>query len=158
MKRGYTHERYRKIIEDIRTLMPDAAISTDFIVGFPGEEEEEFEQTLQLVEDIRFDSCMTAAYSPRPNTPAALWENQVADLVKQDRLNRLNEVVSKSALERSQRYQDRIEEVLVEGANPRNPEQVKARTRQNRIVFFDGDAQELQGKLVYEHIIVLSAQ
>jgi len=152
MKRGYTHERYRKIIDDIRTLMPDAAISTDFIVGFPGEEEYEFEQTLQLAQDIQFDNCMTAAYSPRPNTPAALWENQVADLVKQDRLNRLNDLVRECATSRSQRYLDRIEEVLVEGENPRHPEQVKARTRQNRIVFFDGDAKQLTGKLVNVHV------
>jgi len=92
MKRGYTHERYRAIIDNIRRYMPDASVSGDAIVGFPGETEEQYLRTEALVREVGFDRVNTAAYSPRPNTPAAEWENQVADLIKQDRLNRLNKV------------------------------------------------------------------
>jgi tRNA-2-methylthio-N6-dimethylallyladenosine synthase len=88
MKRGYTHERYRAIIDNIRRYMPDASISTDIIVGFPGESEEQYLRTEALIREVGFDRVNTAAYSPRPNTPAATWDNQVADLIKQDRLNR----------------------------------------------------------------------
>lgn len=148
MKRGYTHERYRSIIAKIREYMPDASISADVIVGFPGETEEQFQNTLKLVDDIAFDQLNTAAYSPRPNTPAALWENQVSEEEKSDRLQRLNHLVSIKAAERSQRYFDRIEDVLVEDINPKDTTQVMGRTRGNRLTFFAGDINELKGKIV----------
>jgi tRNA-2-methylthio-N6-dimethylallyladenosine synthase len=148
MKRGYTHQRYRDIIAKIRDYMPDAAISADVIVGFPGETEAQFEHTLQLVEDIAFDQLNTAAYSPRPGTPAALWANQVREEVKSDRLQRLNRLVSVKAAQRSQRYLGRIEEVLVEDANPKDATQVMGRTRGNRLTFFKGGLEQLKGQLV----------
>ncbi len=148
MKRGYTHEKYRRIIAKIREYMPDAAISADAIVGFPGETEEQFENTLKLVDDIGFDQLNTAAYSPRPGTPAALWDNQLSEEVKSDRLQRLNHLVAIKAAERSARYQDRIEEVLVEDQNPKNSTQVMGRTRGNRLTFFPGTIEELKGKIV----------
>ncbi|AFY75539.1 tRNA-N(6)-(isopentenyl)adenosine-37 thiotransferase enzyme MiaB [Pleurocapsa sp. PCC 7327] len=148
MKRGYTHQRYRQIIEKIRECMPDASISADAIVGFPGETEEQFENTLQLVEDLGFDQLNTAAYSPRPGTPAAIWENQVSEEVKSDRLQRLNHLVATKAAERTQRYLGRIEEVLVEDQNPKDSTQVMGRTRGNRLTFFTGNIQQLKGKLV----------
>lgn len=148
MARGYTHEKYRRIIETIREYMPDAAISADAIVGFPGETEEQFENTLKLVDDIGFDLLNTAAYSPRPGTPAAVWENQLSEEVKADRLQRLNRLVSVKAAERSQRYLNRIEEVLVEGTNPKDPSQVMGRTRGNRLTFFSGNLAELKGQQV----------
>jgi tRNA-2-methylthio-N6-dimethylallyladenosine synthase len=148
MARGYTHEKYRRIIDKIRELMPDASISADAIVGFPGETEAQFENTLKLVEDIGFDQLNTAAYSPRPGTPAALWENQLSEEVKADRLQRLNHLVGVKAGERSQRYMGRIEEILVEDTNPKNATQVMGRTRGNRLTFFEGDINELKGKLV----------
>ncbi|WP_059000416.1 tRNA (N6-isopentenyl adenosine(37)-C2)-methylthiotransferase MiaB [Leptolyngbya sp. NIES-2104] len=148
MSRGYTHERYRRIIDTIREYMPDASISADAIVGFPGETEEQFQNTLKLVEDIGFDLINTAAYSPRPGTPAAIWENQLSEEVKADRLQRFNRLVSQMAAERSQRYAGRIEEVLVEAQNPKNPTQVMGRTRGNRLTFFAGSIDELRGKLV----------
>jgi tRNA-2-methylthio-N6-dimethylallyladenosine synthase len=148
MKRGYTHERYRQIIAKIRELMPDASISADAIVGFPGETEEQFENTLKLVEEIAFDQLNTAAYSPRPGTPAATWENQISEEVKSDRLQRLNHLVATKAAERSQRYLGRIEEVLVEEQNPKELTQVMGRTRGNRLAFFPGNIQELKGELV----------
>jgi tRNA-2-methylthio-N6-dimethylallyladenosine synthase len=148
MARGYTHEKYRQIIDKIRYYIPDAAISADAIVGFPGETEEQFENTLKLVEDIGFDQLNTAAYSPRPGTPAALWENQLSEEVKSDRLQRLNHLVGTKAAERSQRYMGRIEEVLVEDINPKQPTQVMGRTRSNRLTFFDGDINQLKGQLI----------
>ncbi len=148
MARGYTHEKYRRIIDKIRHYMPDAAISADAIVGFPGETEEQFQKTLKLTADIGFDILNTAAYSPRPGTPAADWENQLSDEVKQDRLQRLNHLVSLKAAERSQRYANRVEEVLVEEQNPKDPTQVMGRTRGNRLTFFEGNLEELKGKTV----------
>jgi tRNA-2-methylthio-N6-dimethylallyladenosine synthase len=148
MSRGYTQEKYRRIINTIRQYMPDASISADAIVGFPGETEEQFENTLKLVEDIGFDQLNTAAYSPRPGTPAAVWENQLSEEVKSDRLQRLNHLVGTKAGERSQRYFGRLEEVLVEDENPKDKTQVMGRTRGNRLTFFTGDIKELKGKLV----------
>jgi tRNA-2-methylthio-N6-dimethylallyladenosine synthase len=148
MSRGYTQERYRRIIEMVRAYMPDASISADAIVGFPGETEAQFEATLQLVEDLEFDLLNTAAYSPRPNTPAALWENQLSEEVKGDRLQRLNRLVNQKAALRSQRYLGRTEEVLVEDANLKDPTQVMGRTKGNRLTFFAGDIEQLLGQLI----------
>lgn len=135
MARGYTQEKYRRIIDTIRRYMPDASISADAIVGFPGETEAQFENTLRLVEDIGFDHLNTAAYSPRPSTPASVWENQLSEEIKSDRLQRLNHLVATKAAQRSQRYLGRIEEVLVEDQNPKNPNQIMGRTRGNRLTF-----------------------
>ncbi|MGD1920442.1 MAG: MiaB/RimO family radical SAM methylthiotransferase, partial [Pleurocapsa sp.] len=148
MKRGYTHQKYRRIIDTIREYMPDASVTADAIVGFPGETEEQFENTLKLVEDIGFDLINTAAYSPRPATPAALWENQLSEEVKSDRLQRLNRLVHISAKSRSARYLGREEEVLVEAQNTKAPNQVMGRTRTNRLTFFPGKIEQLKGKNV----------
>lgn len=148
MSRGYTHEKYRRIIDTIRSYMPDASISADAIAGFPGETEEQFENTLKLVEEIGFDLLNTAAYSPRPGTPAAVWENQVSEEVKSDRLQRLNHLVSNKAAQASQRYLGRIEQVLVEDQNLKDKTQVMGRTRGNRLTFFTGNIAELKGQLV----------
>lgn len=148
MKRGYTQEKYRQIIANIRNLMPDAAISADAIVGFPGETEAQFENTLKLVDEIGFDQLNTAAYSPRPGTPAAIWDNQLSEQVKSDRLQRLNHLVATKAAERSQRYLGRIEEILVEEVNPKDASQVMGRTRGNRLTFFTGNIEELRGTFV----------
>ncbi|KAK9835384.1 hypothetical protein WJX81_006219 [Elliptochloris bilobata] len=148
MKRGYTHQRYRRITDSIRRHMPDASISGDAIVGFPGETEEQFEATCELVREVGFDRVNTAAYSPRPATPAAEWDNQVADLLKMDRLNRLNRIVNEVAEERAQRFIGRPLEVLVEGPNPKVAGQAMGRSRHNKLVFFDGDGGALTGELV----------
>jgi tRNA-2-methylthio-N6-dimethylallyladenosine synthase len=157
MSRGYTQEKYRRIIDTIRRYMPDASISADAIVGFPGETEAQFENTLKLVEDIGFDLLNTAAYSPRPGTPAALWTNQVSEEVKSDRLQRINHLVNIKAYERSQRYFGRIEEVLVEDQNLKDKTQVMGRTRGNRLTFFAGDINELKGQLVKVKITEIRA-
>lgn len=135
MARGYTRERYLQIIETIRRYMPDAAISADAIVGFPGETEAQFQRTLDLVAEVGFDQLNTAAYSPRPNTPAATWDNQVPEEIKEDRLQRLNHLVATIAGDRSQRYLGREEVVLVEGVNPKDPQQVYGRTDGNRLTY-----------------------
>lgn len=149
MKRGYTREKYLSMIHMIRHYMPDASITADAIVGFPGESEEQFCNTLSLMEEVKFDAVNTAAYSPRPRTPAALWENQVADLIKEDRLQRINTLVSDHALGRNQRYLGRVEKILVEAKNPRpgKEDQVMGRTGGNRVTFFKGGA-ELIGSIV----------
>ncbi|NJL85598.1 MAG: tRNA (N6-isopentenyl adenosine(37)-C2)-methylthiotransferase MiaB [Leptolyngbyaceae cyanobacterium SM1_1_3] len=157
MGRGYTHEKYRRIIDTVRRYMPDAAISADAIVGFPGETEAQFEHTLKLVDDIGFDQLNTAAYSPRPGTPAALWDNQLSEAVKSDRLQRLNHLVSIKAAQRSQRYAGRLEEVLIEERNPKDPAQVMGRTRGNRLTFCQGDIAKLKGQTVAVQITEVRA-
>ncbi len=157
MARGYTQEKYRRIIAKVREYMPDASISADAIVGFPGETEAQFEQTLKMLEDIGFDMLNTAAYSPRPGTPAALWDNQLSEEVKSDRLQRLNHLVSTKAAQASQRYYGRIEEILVEEQNTKDPTQVMGRTRGNRLAFFKGDIKELKGKTVNVKITAIRA-
>ncbi|MDY7016038.1 MAG: radical SAM protein, partial [Cyanobacteriota bacterium] len=153
MARGYTREKYRRILNKIREEMPDASVSADVIVGFPGETEQQFENTLKLVEEIGFDRLNTAAYSPRPGTPAALWDNQISEEEKSDRLQRLNHLVATQAAERSLRYLGRIEEVLIEDKNPKDFSQVMGRTRGNHLTFCQGNLEELQGKLVRVKIV-----
>lgn len=132
--------------------IPDASITADVIVGFPGETEEQFQETLSLMEEVVFDSVNTAAYSPRPNTPAATWDNQVPDDVKQDRLQRINELNKKHAAERRARMFGRTVEVLVEERNVRVPTQVMGRTRHGYIVYCEGDIDELRGKTIQVEI------
>ena len=136
MARGYTVDRYRRIVERIRERMPDASISADVIVAFPGETDAQYRRTLALIEEIGFDAVNTAAYSPRPNTPAADWPNQLPEEVKVERLREINALVERTARERSARYAGRREEILVEGLNPKDPAQVMGRTRTNRLTFF----------------------
>jgi tRNA-2-methylthio-N6-dimethylallyladenosine synthase len=148
MRRGYTYDSYMNIIRKIRNKAQDAAICADIIVGFPGETEEQFQKTLQLMEEVKFDNVNSFAYSPRPNTEAALWTNQVSDSVKSDRLQRVQALAMQHGYERSQRYLYRTVEVLVEDANPRDSSQVMGRTRQGRQVYFTGDLATLRGKFV----------
>ena len=152
MGRGYTVDRYRRIVERIRESMPDASISADAIVAFPGETDAQYSRTLELVAEIGFDLVNTAAYSPRPNTPAAHWPDQLPEAVKVERLRQLNALVESQARARSARYAGRSVEVLVEGRNPKDPGQVMGRTRTNRLTFFPGqraDGSSIQaGELV----------
>jgi tRNA-2-methylthio-N6-dimethylallyladenosine synthase len=138
MARGYQVDFYKKMVDRIRDKMPDAAITSDFIVGFPGETEDEFMDTVRLVEDLCFDQCNTAAYSPRPHTPAANWEPQVPEEEKYERLRYLNSVVADVSHRRNKRYLGKTVEVLVEGRSERNPERLTGRTRTNKIVNFEG--------------------
>jgi len=156
MARGYTVDRYRRIVDRIRERMPDAAISADVIVAFPGETDAQYRRTLALIEAIGFDQVNTAAYSPRPNTPAADWPGQLSEAVKVERLRELNALVEAKARERSARYAGRSEQILVEGINPRDPSQVMGRTRTNRLTFFPGtraDGSVIQAGALEEVVI-----
>ena len=139
MARGYTVDRYRRIIDRIRQRMPDASLSADVIVAFPGETDAQFRRTLDLIDAIGFDQVNTAAYSPRPNTPAANWDNQLEEEVKVARLQEINALVERCARERNARYTGRIEEILAEGINPKDRSQLMGRTRTNRLTFFSSE-------------------
>tara|TARA_B100000212_G_scaffold190975_1_gene143961 strand:+ start:58 stop:1458 length:1401 start_codon:yes stop_codon:yes gene_type:complete len=155
MSRGYTVEKYKKIINDIRTLMPHASITADAIVAFPGETESQFKDTLKLISDIGFDLVNTAAYSPRPNTPAAKWINQIPEEIKKDRLNELNELVEITSRKRNQRYLNKYERILIEGYNPKNPSQLMGRTRTNRLTFVEIPTNKQQLNFVGNELDVL---
>ena len=137
MSRGYTVDKYKKIIDNIRSLMPHASITADAIVAFPGETDNQFKDTLKLINDIGFDLVNTAAYSPRPNTPAAKWTNQIPENIKKDRLNELNEIVELNSRKRNLRYLYKNENILIEGYNPKNLSQLMGRTRTNRLTFVE---------------------
>ncbi len=153
MRRGYSFDSYMNIIRKIRTKAPDASICGDVIVGFPGETEEEFQRTLDLMEEVKFDNLNMFGYSPRPNTEAANWDNQIPHDVQSDRLQRVQSLAAKHALERSERYLGRVVEVLVEDRNPKNGKEVMGRTRQGRQVFFPGDINELKGEMSMVEIL-----
>jgi len=153
MRRGYSYNSYMNIIKKIRLKAPDASICGDVIVGFPGESEEAFQRTLDLMEEVKFDNLNTFAYSPRPNTEAADWENQIPPEIQSERLQRVQALAAKHALERSQRYLGREVEVLVEDRNPKNGNEVMGRTRQGRQVFFPGSIDEMKGELVMVEIL-----
>ncbi len=137
MARGYTIEQYKNIISRIKILIPKASISADVIVAFPGETESQFENTLSTVEEIEFDQVNTAAYSPRPNTPAANWPNQLSEETKVGRLKQINSLVEKIARKRNNYYLHSTQEILVEGKNKKNNLQLMGRTRTNKLTFFN---------------------
>ena len=140
MNRGYTVDQYRKLADKIRKKMPDAAITSDVIVGFPGETEEQFRHTLYIIEEIGFDACNTSAYSVRPGTAASKLPDDVPQEVKQERLQEVMKVVEKVARRQNEKLVGSVEEVLVEGHS--------GRTRTNKIVKFASDKNNLLGKLV----------
>ncbi len=146
MKRGYTALEYKSIIRRLRAARPDAAVSSDFIVGFPGETDQDFEQTLQLVEDIGFDPSFSFIYSPRPGTPAASLPEQVPQATKQARLARLQSRLDAQALAISSRMVGSIQRILVEGPAKKNPEELAGRTGSNLMVNFRGP-QRLIGRM-----------
>jgi tRNA-2-methylthio-N6-dimethylallyladenosine synthase len=137
MKRGYTIDEYRHRIERLRALWPGVSLSTDIIVGFCGETEEEFQHTLDLLDEIRFDVVHVAAYSLRPGTVAARWEDDIPLAEKKHRLHAVEELQAGIALELNQQFLGQVEEVLVEDANiSHGRQQWKGRNRTNKLVFF----------------------
>ena len=141
MRRTYDADRYLRLTATLRAAIPDLALGTDVIVGFPGETEADFRQTLELVETVRFDSAYTFIYSPRRGTEAASMADQVEDEVKHERLERLVDVVQRIAAERNAERIGRIEEVLVEGASRTDASVLRGRTRRNTTVNFAGAAE-----------------
>ena len=156
MKRTYGRERYLDRVEMIRRHVPDCALSTDIIVGFPGETEAEFAETLEVAELVRYDSAFTFVYSPRRGTAAADYPDQLPHAVKRERMERLLEVVQRRAHERAQRFVGRTMEVLVEGPSRTDPSRLRGRTRHNKAVNFDGTAEP--GELVQVEIVAATSQ
>jgi tRNA-2-methylthio-N6-dimethylallyladenosine synthase len=148
MSRGYTRSRYLELIAELRETVPAIALSTDLIVGFPGESEEDFEATVETVESVRYDSVFAFRYSPRPRTPAAEFPDQVPDQDKARCLSRLLEVANRIGAEKNQTLEGRTLEVLVDGVAKKNPRELSGRTRCNRVVNFDGQGRNLYGELV----------
>ena len=140
MRRTYNRERYLDRVAMIRELVPDCAITTDIIVGFPGETEADFEETLEVVDRVRYDSAFTFIYSPRRRTEAAALPDQVPHEVKQERMARLVDAVQRHATERAQRFVGRSMEVLVEGPSRTDPSKSRGRIRHNKTVNFGGVA------------------
>jgi tRNA-2-methylthio-N6-dimethylallyladenosine synthase len=140
MRRTYDAERYLRLVEELRASIPDLAIGTDLIVGFPGETNEDFAQTLELVERVRYDSAFTFIFSPRSGTEAATLPDQVPDEVKHERLERLVAIIQRIAAERNAERIGRVEEVLVEGPSRTDPDLLRGRTRRNTTVNFSGRA------------------
>ena len=147
MNRRYTKEQYLALAEKIKTAIPDISLTTDIIVGFPGETEEDFEETLDVVRKVRFDSAFTFIYSKRTGTPAAAMENQVPEDVVKNRFDRLLKEVQEISAEVCGRDVHTVQTVLVEEVNDHSPELVTGRMSNNTIVHFPGDA-SLIGKLV----------
>lgn len=147
MNRKYTREDYLKIIDKIKKAVPDIAITTDLIVGFPGETDEDFEETLDIVRSVGYDSAFSFLYSIREGTKAAEMDNQVPDKVKHERFNRLQETLNPIGLENNQKLIGKVVEVLVEDVSKNNDLVLNGRTRCSKLVHFPGD-NSLIGKLV----------
>jgi len=147
MHRGYTRERFLGIIKKLRAARPDIGITTDIIVGFPGETEEDFEQTLSLCREVEFDNAYIFKYSQRRDTPAAEMPDQVPQTIREERNHRLLDLVNGIAARKYDRFIGRQVQILVEGPSKKNPARYTGRTRCNRIVLFDGNARH-QGQLM----------
>jgi tRNA-2-methylthio-N6-dimethylallyladenosine synthase len=140
MRRTYDRERYMDRVALIREHVPDCAITTDIIVGFPGETEADFEQTMEVVEEVGYDGAFTFVFSPRRETEAAEMDDQVPHSVKVERMERLVELVQRRAAERAQRFVGREMEVLAEGTSRTDETRLRGRTRHNKAVNFEGEA------------------
>jgi tRNA-2-methylthio-N6-dimethylallyladenosine synthase len=146
MRRTYSRERYLRLVDEMRAGIPDLALTTDIIVGFPGETEADFAETLEVVEEVGYNGAFTFVYSPRRGTEAAEMPDQIADDVKRERIERLVEVVQRVAARRNAARIGRIEQVLAEGASRTDPGLIRGRTRRNTTVNFTGSA--VPGELV----------
>jgi tRNA-2-methylthio-N6-dimethylallyladenosine synthase len=151
MKRGYTALEYKSIIRRLRATRPGISIASDFIVGFPGETEQDFADTMKLVEELGFDDSYSFMYSPRPGTPAASFAEQVPLEIKQARLTRLQAALDAGAKAISKSMVGKVERILVEGASRKNLQELAGRTSNNRVVNFPG-SNRLIGKLMDVHI------
>lgn len=153
MNRHYTKEYYLEIIEKAKKEVPNIAFSTDLMIGFPGETEEDILDTLDVVEKVRYDSAFTFIYSKREGTPAAKMEDQIPEDIKHERFNRVLELVNKISGEINAEYEGKTVEVLVEGRSKQDETKFAGRTRQNKLVNFEGGNDDLIGKLVMVEIV-----
>lgn len=148
MRRPYKNAKFVEICEKMKAARPDIAITTDVIVGFPGETEEDFQATIDTVERLQFDNAFVFRYSKRKDTPAAGMEGQIPETVKEERNQRLLETVDRLAKERNEAIVGTVQQVLCEGPSKHNPNTLSGRTPQNRIVIFEGDADRLTGEIL----------
>ena len=139
MKRAYTRRRSLEKVAMVRQAIPDVAVTTDIIVGFPGETEDDFKETLEVTAEARYDAAYTFQYSPRPMTEAADFDDQVPKAVVQERFDRLIALQQRISLEQNQRHIGCSEEVIVEGVSKKDPSKLSGRTRTNKLVHFDSD-------------------
>ena len=140
MNRRYTKDDYLKLVDKIKKACPDISLTTDIIVGFPGETEEDFLETMDVVEKVGYDSAYTFIYSKRTGTPAAVMENQISEAVVKDRFNRLLDRVQTIAANVCSRHENTIQDVLVEEVNHQDASLVTGRMSNNTVVHFKGDA------------------
>lgn len=147
MARKYTREQYLELIRKIKAAIPDVALTTDIIVGYPNETEEQFEETLSLYREVGFESAYTFIYSPREGTPAAKMEDNVPMEVKKARLQRLNDLVNELSAKALKQYEGQIVEVLVDGESKNNPDVLAGYTTKNKLVNFTGPKSAI-GKIV----------
>ncbi|OYV05114.1 MAG: tRNA (N6-isopentenyl adenosine(37)-C2)-methylthiotransferase MiaB [Verrucomicrobiales bacterium VVV1] len=148
MRRPYKNDKFIEICEKMKAARPGIAITTDIIVGFPGETEEDFLATVATVERLQFDNAFVFRYSPRRNTPAAEMEEQLTEAVKEERNQRLLEVVNRLAIEKNAALVGTVQQVLCEGPSKNNKETLSGRTSHNKILIFDGDPHKLTGQLL----------
>ena len=148
MNRVYRKDAYRSLVERIRAAVPDASLTTDLIVGFPGETEEDFRELLEFLREIRYDAAYTFLYSKRSGTPAATMEAQVEDSVKKERLHRLMEVQNEISLEKNAALKGTVQEVLAEGPSRTDEDVWTGRTGTNKIVLWRKKGQETEGDIV----------
>ena len=139
MKRGYTALEYKQRIRKLREVRPDISISSDFIVGFPGETDRDFEKTMKLIDDIGFDNSFSFIYSRRPGTPASNLPDDTSDATKHERLSRLQATINANAKKISEGMVGTTQSVLVEGPSKKNPNEMTGRTENMRFVNFPGD-------------------
>ena len=137
MNRVYTVEKYLKLVEKIRDSIPNVSLSTDLIVGFPGETDEDFAETLDFLRAVKFDAAFTFIYSKRSGTPAAIFENQIEDELKHERLNTLMKIQNAISLEKNRALENSVVEVLVEGASKTDKKIFTGRTRSNKLILFE---------------------
>jgi tRNA-2-methylthio-N6-dimethylallyladenosine synthase len=147
MNRKYSSEDYMNTIRDIKANIKNVAITTDFIIGFPGETEEDFQETLKLIREVEFDSAYTFIYSKRAGTPADKMENQIPDVIKHERFQRLVAVINESSFKCNKKYEGEIVQVLVEGKSKNNVNMLTGKTRTGKTVNFEGN-DDLYGQLV----------
>jgi tRNA-2-methylthio-N6-dimethylallyladenosine synthase len=150
MKRGYTALEYKSVIRRLRKVRPDITVSSDFIVGFPGETEEDFEALMKLIDDVGFDNSFSFVFSPRPGTPAASLADDTPQEVKLKRLQRLQAVINANVARISEAMVGSVQRILVEGPSKRDPNELQGRTENNRVVNFDGgpNGARLAGQLI----------
>jgi tRNA-2-methylthio-N6-dimethylallyladenosine synthase len=154
MKRGYTTLQFKSTIRKLRAIRPDISLSSDFIVGFPGETADDHEKTLQLIRDIGFDSCFSFVFSPRPGTPAAALHDDTPQSLKLERLQQLQALIEENVQRISASRVGTVQRILVEGPSRKNAQELMGRTECNRIVNFDGGplSARLVGQLIHVRI------